>query len=555
MEEELLTTEELLLLELLTYYVEPNGTTIYESDVLKPGMTIEDYLNDNSEMYINPFYDYGAGMTMFDMNDIRKALLNNKKLRDIVIVETHTDDMEGKSILLINEKSGESIVAFRGTEEPEWRDNFYGGGSTDAADGVSTPQQVAALEWYKEIYTNYDLEQYYISTVGHSKGGNKAVYTALLDSTVDRCLSCDGQGFSDEFLIYYADIIVDREGIIENHNVNYDFVNILLNTIGKTTYYKPQNVNSFIEFHSPNSFFEIDKYGNVYIKVDDRGRPEEIEIIDKFLNSYLRSMDGDEKEDALELIGDAVEMSIGGASKISILIYLLNNENRETTTYFLEYLSRYLKRKPELGEALQVLLDEGTMEFVSDIVGIVQLLNSYNEEIGAMGIGTIATVGLETGGNVADILNSVELTDNSDLNASEILQHREELFEALCVIHNIFEDISNINIQWLQNLWNVLSNVINWFSSIGKKKEFFIERNKMRRAQCALYETEEHMKNANKKMFGINKIVGMSNNINNCIEEIRFKLAEESRECESLASALLRINEVYTNNETAMTNG
>lgn len=165
--EDLLSTEEVLLLELLTYYIEPDGESIYESDDLISGMTVETYLNLNSSEYLEPSIDCGAGMNINDMEDIRNAILHNPTLKDFVIVETHTDTAggggEGKSILFVNEKTGEAVVAFRGTEKDEWADNFYGGGNTSAKDGVSTPQQENALEWYKEIYKEYGLEDYYIT--------------------------------------------------------------------------------------------------------------------------------------------------------------------------------------------------------------------------------------------------------------------------------------------------------------------------------------------------------------------------------------------------------
>lgn len=211
-DEGLLSTEELLLLELLTYYVEPDGDKIYDSEHIYEGISVEEYLKSELTEYIDPTMDCGAGMNAKDMENVRNAILNNKELenlRNMKIIELHTDTAEGggagKSILFVNEETGEAVVAFRGTEKDEWADNFYGGGNTTANDGVSTPQQENALAWYKEIYKEYGLEDYYVTLTGHSKGCNKAVYTTILDDTVDRCVGYDGQGMSDEFMWRYAE--------------------------------------------------------------------------------------------------------------------------------------------------------------------------------------------------------------------------------------------------------------------------------------------------------------------------------------------------------------
>ena len=50
-----------------------------------------------------------------------------------------------------------------------------------------------------------------ITVAGHSKGGNKAQYVTVLSDKVDRCISMDGQGFSQEFIDkYYAEIQKER---------------------------------------------------------------------------------------------------------------------------------------------------------------------------------------------------------------------------------------------------------------------------------------------------------------------------------------------------------
>src|SRR5699024_6249914 len=91
---------------------------------------------------------------------------------------------------------GHAVVVFRGTSgKDEWIDNAIGLGVSD------TERQKAALDYIENLpYDN-------ITVAGHSKGGNKAQYVTVLSDKVDRCISMDGQGFSQEFIDkYYAEI-------------------------------------------------------------------------------------------------------------------------------------------------------------------------------------------------------------------------------------------------------------------------------------------------------------------------------------------------------------
>ena len=53
-------------------------------------------------------------------------------------------------------------------------------------------------------------------------------YIAILDDSVDRCVSFDGQGFSDEFYEKYADQIAHNKNKIVNCSAESDYVNFLL---------------------------------------------------------------------------------------------------------------------------------------------------------------------------------------------------------------------------------------------------------------------------------------------------------------------------------------
>ena len=148
-----------------------------------------------------------------------------------------------------------------------------------------------------------------MTVTGHSKGGNKSKYIALLDDTVDHCVSFDGQGFSDKFMAQYKDQIAARQNVIENHNVDYDYVNLLLNDVGETTFYKGQDLGEggFLENHCPNTFMKFGEGGSFEMVVNPEGQGKEMQALDQFLNSYLRSLSDSERNGALELVNALID--------------------------------------------------------------------------------------------------------------------------------------------------------------------------------------------------------------------------------------------------------
>jgi hypothetical protein len=153
--------------------------------------------------------------------------------------------------------SDEAVVVFKGTTGPkEWADNVR------AANVFDTPPQRKALEFVEKAAERFEK----VSTIGHSKGSNKAMYSALMCDKVVRCVGFDGQGFSRVFLETpeVAERIKNRAGLIKNYSLTGDFVHILLYQIPDShqLFCKGYCVNSVGENHSPNSFFQQSSDGN-----------------------------------------------------------------------------------------------------------------------------------------------------------------------------------------------------------------------------------------------------------------------------------------------------
>lgn len=173
----------------------------------------------------------------------------------------------GMRVATFVDTSGEATVVFRGTGgDYEWYDNGQGGYLPE------TKQQMLALQYIESLpYDN-------ITVTGHSKGGNKTQFVAIMSDKVDRAVSFDGQGFSKEFLEKYKDRIEANRDKITSISAENDFVNCLLHPIaGTVKYIDTEKQDPFIFNHKPN--IVLDEHGQL------RGNGEQGKV-SQFINEY-----------------------------------------------------------------------------------------------------------------------------------------------------------------------------------------------------------------------------------------------------------------------------
>ena len=374
----LFKVDELLLIENLTYFEE---TYPFTGILNAKGSRVSDYLNAIDMDKIDMELEYATYMNGFDFKNLVLAMKRHKNILDLVILDTHMDTAYGGgggvSALFLNEKTKEAVVAFRGTALNEWTDDFV------ASNQIDSLQQINALEWYKQIYDKYKLGEYTITIIGHSKGGNKAKYITILNDTVDRCVSFDGQGFSDVFIAHYKDRILKRQDIIENHNVDYDYVNILLNDIGKRIYYHGYDYGKggFAEAHCPNTFFDFQEDGKYNMRINSAGQAPEMQILDQFINSMSRSdVSNEERNETAQLVGILVEkaFSIGSSEEntvsdyISFVCDLIKDEKYSNNTAFLlAFISRFSMENQAFLPALKGIMKHFGMDDFSNMIDMM----------------------------------------------------------------------------------------------------------------------------------------------------------------------------------------
>jgi len=167
-DEQLLNEEQLLLLENLTYLIEQKpmeSLDITFDRYVGKELTVGNVVNDIKIDELKDDESYGTYVTGEDWKKIFAAIQKDETLMNMKIITVAGDPglAEGQeraedslqegalSAVFVNEETGEAVVAFRGTAEYEWKDNFLGGApTTDPIDGVSTQYQRSALEWYHQ---------------------------------------------------------------------------------------------------------------------------------------------------------------------------------------------------------------------------------------------------------------------------------------------------------------------------------------------------------------------------------------------------------------------
>lgn len=186
----------------------------------------------------------------YRLNILKNAVSSNSALANSVICDmTYSDNgLCGTSFI---RPDGSISVVFKGTGKGEWIDNGEGLSGIPESntylsydtkknilyketvyDDFASDQQVEALNWFLEIVNkNKWHEKTNITVSGHSKGGNKAQFTALHSRLVNSCFSFHGQGFSPEAihsakLRYGAEYEKRRSHIYSISSAN-DYVNVL----------------------------------------------------------------------------------------------------------------------------------------------------------------------------------------------------------------------------------------------------------------------------------------------------------------------------------------
>lgn len=279
-----LSNEEFILLDTLIYLE-------WEAEDNEKLVNIIDKLLDEKELkgLIDRMSSCIVKMKIHEWINVLTQAKNKSNLCNLKIknIENHKNGM--RVACFINNDDN-AIVVFRGTTtQKEWEDNGHGAYEYD------TIQQVDALKYINNLsYEN-------IIVTGHSKGGNKAQYVTILSPKVNKCISVNGQGFSNEFLNRYKEEIENNKSKIISINAKYDYVNCLFNDISNETHYikTELQLNPF-NYHRTDIL--LNKEGNIREEVS-------CGIFTNIINNFSTSLISDLPEDIRFLTVDGL---IGG---------------------------------------------------------------------------------------------------------------------------------------------------------------------------------------------------------------------------------------------------
>ena len=262
-----LTDEQIMLLEQLTYLT--NDVADAAGVILGPYDSVEDLLQQFDEEALQELENSGKTFNHTGAEKWAAIIRQIKSDPDLYSLDIVNKD-DSVPALCFNDPDnpGHAVVVFKGTNgQDEWIDNAIGLGTSD------TERQKAALEYIENL--PYDS----ITVAGHSKGGNKAQYVTILSDKIDRCISMDGQGFSQEFLDKYYAEIKKKGHCIKNYYLEGDFVSILMFPVPGADQICIDGDDSVIgvENHCSSSFYQFyqDEEGKWYIRCSSRMRSEE----------------------------------------------------------------------------------------------------------------------------------------------------------------------------------------------------------------------------------------------------------------------------------------
>lgn len=348
-----ISDEKLMLLEQITYMDANVYKTLgwdYPGDMNQIMNNINN-LSDEQLVNLDTLQVDSTDITGSEWKGILSAI---KADNELSALECTGYDGKVGAFCFTNPDTNEAFVTFRGTmdENGEWKDNV------DQLSMADTPAQIAALEYVNGL-KGYDS----VTLVGHSKGGNKAQYCAILADegvNVDRCVSMDGEGFSIDFLQKYESQIKQNGSKITDYSYKKDFVNPCLNDVpgSRQVYCEGDDQGSLARQHFSNTMFEIveteDGYQIIYAETE---QDPTMKFLHGFSCYLANSMPLKERKKISKFLNGVLDIvRSGDVDKKQLEEYFLANQ--ESATLVAGYLVKYMDEQGISNENIKNVLDE-----------------------------------------------------------------------------------------------------------------------------------------------------------------------------------------------------
>jgi len=277
----ILNYDELILLDnfiYLEWQAKQNDFLIDIVDEILEGKTLDNLINNENACLLK--------MPKEEWMYILEKIKSKENLKTLKVFDLKNKKDGFRAACFADEVNNITVV-FRGSSsKEEWDDNGKGAYEYD------TEEQLEALLYIES------LKFYNMTVTGHSKGGNKAQYVAILSPKIERCISVNGQGFSNEFVEKYKiEIKNNREKII-CINCKYDYVSCLLNTITyQINYIETEIQFNPLFYHKCNIL--LDSEGNLRNKCEGA-------FFSKIINDFSTSIISDLPKQLRTLVMDGI---------------------------------------------------------------------------------------------------------------------------------------------------------------------------------------------------------------------------------------------------------
>ncbi len=392
-----LTDEQIMLLEQLTYLTDDVAAAA--GVVLGPYDSVEDLLQQFDDDALERLENSGKTFNYTSADKWAAIIRQIQSDPDLYSLDIVNKDDSVPALCFNDPDDPEhAVVVFKGTSgQDEWIDNAIGLGTSD------TERQKAALEYIENL--PYDS----ITVAGHSKGGNKAQYVTILSDKIDRCISMDGQGFSQEFLDKYYAEIQKKGHCIKNYYLEGDFVSALMFPVPGADQICIDGDDSVIgtENHCPSSFYQFwqDEEGRWHIRCDGDGntillpgtREEIMVYLHEFTTFILNVMPEGERAEAGDYIGHILALvfvpethfEVDGKvyTPDNLIEYVLSDPDMlsKVLAYFIKYVETYNLTGDEIRSLAEVFV--GT-ELIGEIENVVKghdkLLDQLISDVGGI---------------------------------------------------------------------------------------------------------------------------------------------------------------------------
>lgn len=223
----------------------------------------------------------------------------HSRYHDITIVYIYDDNNSngtGLYACIFYTMEEEYVIAFRGSEmlgnslhRNDYDNNFA------LSYMLETPQQLKTLGFIRE-YENRLTGDIYIT--GHSLGGNLALYTCVAASSLhDRlkgCYAYNAPGFSDDFVVAYAERILEVSSIIYNYQNKYDIISSIFNSLGNpiiiSSNYSPfeQKASSAMKLFYPHSGFCYKVKDGEFVREKSQKKATYCHDVNRFTKRFLQ---------------------------------------------------------------------------------------------------------------------------------------------------------------------------------------------------------------------------------------------------------------------------